>query len=299
MSGELLHCQGVTVESANRISAVEGHLAWASGAFVTLVETSDEQGWNQYSHVQTKRNVCCLALSPDGTRIATGEAGKDPCIRVWCRDSKKYTNKLKSHKFEIVNVAWHPEGRHLVSCGNIYDRQIIVWSLKTNGMIATSRLTAEPRFMVFFGKESLVTVGKGLIRFWTFPRNAETRVNTRTRALQGHNVMLKQRKDATFVDCCQTKKAIYAVAQDGIGKVTRTRSLQKWRELADCRCVTESAGILFVGLAGDGTDDSIACIVGLDEEFEIVSQLSFAEIVPIQESHRKKCLKSDHCIDCV
>ena len=54
MSGELLHCQGVTVDSAKRITAVEGHLAWASGAFVTLVETSDEQGWNQYSHVQTK-----------------------------------------------------------------------------------------------------------------------------------------------------------------------------------------------------------------------------------------------------
>ena len=73
--------------------------------------------------------------------------------------------------------------------------------------------------MVFFGKESLVTVGKGLIRFWTFPRNAETRANTRTRALQGHNVMLKQRKDATFVDCCQTKKAIYAVAQDVSQKI--------------------------------------------------------------------------------
>ena len=63
-------------------------------------------------------------MSPDGTQVATGESGKDPCVRIWCRETKKYSAVLKHHRFEIVNVAWHPEGKHIASCGNIHDRQV-------------------------------------------------------------------------------------------------------------------------------------------------------------------------------
>ena len=36
--------------------------------------------------------------------IATGEAGKEPLVRVFNQETGKYTSKLKSHRFEIVSV---------------------------------------------------------------------------------------------------------------------------------------------------------------------------------------------------
>ena len=71
-----------------------------------------------------QRNICCLAMSPEGSRVATGESGKDPCVRIWDKETKQCTAKLKSHRFQIVNLAWHPDGKHIVSCGNIHDRQV-------------------------------------------------------------------------------------------------------------------------------------------------------------------------------
>ena len=107
-----------------------------------------------------QRAVCCLSVSPCSRRIATGEGGKDPCVRVYNRDSEKYTSKLKGHSFEIVSVEWHPSGKFLASCGNVHDRQIIIWDVKKNIQVATSRLNTEPKQMIFYHK-NLVTIGKG------------------------------------------------------------------------------------------------------------------------------------------
>ena len=79
-------------------------------------------------------------------------------------------------------------------------------------MAASSRLAAEPKFVLFFGSQNIVTIGKGMIKYWTF--HAKQTRATRTRSLHGRSATLKQRREATFIDCCQTKTAIYAVAKD-------------------------------------------------------------------------------------
>jgi len=80
-------------------------------------------------------------------------------------------------------------------------------------MVATARLAAEPQFVLFFGSQNIVAIGKSMIRYFTFHAN-QNRASVRTRPLQGRNAMLKQRREATFIDCCHTKTAIYAVAND-------------------------------------------------------------------------------------
>ena len=54
--GDLLHCNGVTVNSPTRISSVNGQLCWASGAFITIVDTTLENGLTQSEHILTKVN---------------------------------------------------------------------------------------------------------------------------------------------------------------------------------------------------------------------------------------------------
>ena len=87
-------------------------------------------------------------------------------------------------------------------------------------MTATARFTIEPKFTMFFGNKDLITIGKGQIRYWTFP---EKRYSTRTKHLEGRNAALKQRREATFIDICHTKTAIFVLAIDVSYKWSNTR----------------------------------------------------------------------------
>ena len=111
--------------------------------------------------------------------------------------------------FEIVSVEWHENGKYLASSGNVHDRQIIIWDTKRNVQIATSRLNSEPKQMMFYHK-NLITLGKGMIRYWNVP---ETTSNF-PMALNGRNVALKTRREATFVDMTATNSALFVVSHE-------------------------------------------------------------------------------------
>ena len=51
---ELKHCNGVSVDSPSRISSVNGDLCWTSGAFVTIIDGTKENGWTQPDHNKTE-----------------------------------------------------------------------------------------------------------------------------------------------------------------------------------------------------------------------------------------------------
>ena len=257
-STSLQHCCGVTVSGPGRISSRgDGTVAWTSGAFITVQERPD---FGHLTQFQTKRVVCCLAVSPGGKLIASGEAGKDPCVRVYNREQEKYTSKLKGHSFEIVCVEWHQNGRLLVSCGNVHDRQIIIWDTKKNVQVAYSRLNMEPKAMGFYHK-SLITLGKGHIRYWTVP---ETSTSNMTKALIGRNVALKNRRNAAFNDMTTTVSALFIVSPDGIGKLTTTRTLQSWCDIPGTNCITSLQDLLLVGVK----DEDDARVLIMTQNFE-------------------------------
>ena len=209
-----------------------------------------------------------MSISPNRKCIATGEAGKEPVVRVYNRDLEKYTSKLKGHRFEIVSVEWHPNGQFLASCGNVHDRQIIIWDTKGAGAaIATARiqnrLNTEPRQMSFYNK-FLITIGKGLIRFWDTPQSS--RSNMKTKAITGRNVALKTRdlQDAEFTDMAATSTGLFVVAYEGIGKLTTTRTLKSWCKMPGSTCIATLKNLLIVGI--EKCDESRVLIMGSNFE---------------------------------
>jgi WD40 repeat protein len=82
-------------------------VAYPSGSTVVI---NNPKGHNQAHLVSTsKNNITCLAFSPCGRFIVTGEFGCDPMVRVWelQRDGQNFGQQiaeLKEHKIGISCV---------------------------------------------------------------------------------------------------------------------------------------------------------------------------------------------------
>jgi WD40 repeat protein/tRNA A-37 threonylcarbamoyl transferase component Bud32 len=74
-----------------------------------------------------ERNVSCLALSPDGKRLAAGLY--DRLIRVWDVATGRELATLTGHTRPVWGLAFSPDGRILVSTSG--DRTVRLWHLPT------------------------------------------------------------------------------------------------------------------------------------------------------------------------
>jgi WD40 repeat protein/serine/threonine protein kinase len=70
----------------------------------------------------TGHGAQCVAFSSDGKRLATG--GSDQAIKIWDIDSGQEILTLRGHTDWVQGIAFTPDGRRLVSCG---DRTVRIW----------------------------------------------------------------------------------------------------------------------------------------------------------------------------
>lgn len=77
----------------------------------TMVVWDAETG-EELRKVQTPSNLHCLALSPDGMRVAYGD---DQVIGVWDLVTGARTNRLKGHTGVVDGIAFSPDGATIVS----------------------------------------------------------------------------------------------------------------------------------------------------------------------------------------
>ena len=83
----------------------DGRLIWWSAKTEKpekQMETAVHQGW-----------IRAIAVSPDQTLIAS--VGNDLVIRIWNATDGKLVSEISGHESHIYNVAFHPDGRHLVT----------------------------------------------------------------------------------------------------------------------------------------------------------------------------------------
>ncbi|MFN8707011.1 MAG: WD40 repeat domain-containing protein [Planctomyces sp.] len=57
--------------------------------------------------------VRSLAVSPDGTQVATG--GNDNVVRIWKLADGSPIHEFKGHMKQVYSVTWHPSGQFLLS----------------------------------------------------------------------------------------------------------------------------------------------------------------------------------------
>lgn len=77
--------------------------------------------------------ISSITFSPNNTLVATGS--KDGMIKLWCIDDNnlRLVQTLKKHKGKVY-IAFSPDGRFLVSCG---EDNVIIWRIKDIKLHAT------------------------------------------------------------------------------------------------------------------------------------------------------------------
>jgi len=111
-----------------------------------------------------------VAVSPDGSVIATGGIATDPAVRVWKVDTGK-VRELGRHDAgaALESLAFSPSGRLLASGAN--DDTVRVWDVGSGRLAATFRGDVAQRVQSFqdlawVGEDRLIAEGSDAIYWW-------------------------------------------------------------------------------------------------------------------------------------
>jgi eukaryotic-like serine/threonine-protein kinase len=127
------------------------------------------------SHAQ---RITSVALTPDGTTLATGSGGRDAEtawgeVKLWDPAGGPERLTLKGHADTVTCLAFSPDGRLLASGAD--DHVIILWDVKKARSVRTLRGHAGPVSSLAFrpGGKTLASAGHdGTVRLWDLATGA-------------------------------------------------------------------------------------------------------------------------------
>eukprot|EP00753_Platysulcus_tardus_P020616 PLAT8282.1.p1 GENE.PLAT8282.1~~PLAT8282.1.p1 ORF type:complete len:625 (-),score=294.66 PLAT8282.1:68-1903(-) len=123
-------------------------------------------------------DISCLAVSPSGDMIATGQMGENSDVIVWDFASKSEKYRFQEHDYGIQCLAFSDDERLLVTIGIEADRKLFVWDLMTGYIVATITAAPLPTACVAWGgmvkdrkrrptkNYQLATAGSGEVVMW-------------------------------------------------------------------------------------------------------------------------------------
>ena len=136
--------------------------------------------------LETDDAVLCLALSPDGKKLASG-GSQDRLVNVWDLTAGSVDAKLEqtieNHADWVFGLTFSPDGKQLLSCSR--DKTAKVWDLKAKESILTFPGHQNPVYGVAIKADGKVGISVGednQVRFW----NA-TGEGKQIRASDGHS----------------------------------------------------------------------------------------------------------------
>jgi WD40 repeat protein len=115
-------------------------------------------------HLST--SVWCMALSPDGSRLAIGGPTTDGNVRLYDMTTRELLLTLRG-EYRVVSLAFSPDGSRLASAG--HDRVVRLWDAMTGQEILSLRGHADIVGRVLFSPDGrcLASAGaEGIVRLW-------------------------------------------------------------------------------------------------------------------------------------
>ncbi|KPJ17337.1 Mitogen-activated protein kinase-binding protein 1 [Papilio machaon] len=234
-------------------------VAYPAGCTVVLYNVRK----NRQSHVlnASRKSVTCVAFSPDGRYLATGECGHAPAVRVWDLQDPSASGAVQiaefpGHTHGVNCVAFSTSSKYLVSVGSQHDMIVNVWDWRANLKLASNKVSSRVKAVSFSESGNyFVTVGFRHVKFWylEYSRNAKFKEPV---PLMGRSAILGEQKDNEFCDVVcgrgEAADSTYAITRGGLlCEFNSRRLLDKWVELrtTSANCMAIGANYIFVGCA--------------------------------------------------
>ncbi len=120
------------------------------------------------------RAVSCLALSPSGKMLASGQVthmGFSAVVIVWNLETREAIHRLTLHKGAVQDVSFSPDEKYLATLGGRDDNKLVIWEVETGEPICGATAANETALTVrWFNTtaDMLVTGGAYNLRVWQF-----------------------------------------------------------------------------------------------------------------------------------
>ena len=191
--------------------------------------------------VQTDDEIFALALSPDGTKLASG--GCDRLVRVFDIASGKIEHSIENHADWVLGVAFTPDGKGLATSSR--DKTAKVWDLAAKESLLTFPDHGDYVFGVLITKDGKTGISVGAdknVRTWQ-ATDAGKAIGKQLKALPGHT-------DAIFRVAYRHDDKNPLLATGGADKTIRT-----WNPVSGAALKTMSGftdWVYAVALSPDG-----------------------------------------------
>ena len=126
-------------------------------------------------------HVFCLAVSPDGRRLALGCDYPDNAVRLWDLDQGKLLKVMTGHRNRVNSVAFSPDGRRIASASQ--DQTVRLWDAASGQPVAVLKGHTSRVIQAIFSPDGTRLVSAsldGTVRLWD-PADGEL-----ISVLQGH-----------------------------------------------------------------------------------------------------------------
>ncbi|CAB3257466.1 unnamed protein product [Arctia plantaginis] len=234
-------------------------VAYPAGCTVVLYNARK----NRQTHVLNacRKSVTCVAFSPDGRYLATGECGHAPAVRVWDLQDPTASGAVQiaefpGHTHGVSCVAFSTSSKYLVSIGSQHDMIVNVWDWRANLKLASNKVSSRVKAVSFAENGNyFVTVGFRHVKFWylEYSRNAKFKEPV---PLMGRSAILGEQKDNEFCDVVcgrgASAESTFAITRGGLlCEFNSRRLLDKWVELrtTSANCMAIGSNYIFVGCA--------------------------------------------------
>ncbi len=228
--------------------------------------------------------VWCLAVSPNGAKLATG--GKDRTVRMWDAEKGAMLDVWQGHTESVASLAFSPRGDLLASAG--CDGAVLLRNVETGEIIARRDEAAAVRCVAFSPDGHTIAYGGdgGKLWLWNVQETLDARSGPRVTALgreddagQGSPTRVSSIDAHRHSTCC------VAFSRDGLRLVTGGGdSLLRVWDVATGRCLVlvRNAHRRCVYTAAFSSDDQLIVSGGRDGDVRVWNAASGEAVATFQ-----------------
>lgn len=231
-----------------------GTVAYPAGCTVVLLNS--RKGRQHHLQNASRKSITCVAFSPCGRYLATGETGHQPSVRVWDTQERTQVGEFQGHKYGCSCVAFSPTQKYVVSVGSQHDMIVNVWDWRGGVKVASNKFSSKVKAISFAENGSyFVTVGNRHVKFWYLEVARGSKFKEPV-PLTGRSAILGEQRNNYFCDVACGKgdmgDSTFAITKSGLlCEFNNRRLLDKWVELRtqSANCLVAGEMYIFVGCA--------------------------------------------------